>query len=171
MANKPLFYDFSVPRADGTDNITLTIKNLLNTYPKLEPTDEVEFQTLDSTSGKAFFPTNSVAIMNEEEDITEHVKQECVYNFLFLYRTSGLNEKRKQTVKEWLDTLGRWLERQTIDVDGEPVTLESYPALSDGKEFKYFKRQSQAYLYATNENKVEDWGISLQAMYINEFDR
>lgn len=169
--NRPLFYDYSTPQPNGEDNITKAIKELLNEFPRLSNSDIVEFQNMDATSGKAFYPTNSVAILREVDDITDHVTQTCAYNFLFIYRASGMNEKRRQAVKEWLDSLGRWLEKDTITVDSESYRLEDYPELADSKEFKSFKRQSQAYLYATNDNKVEDWGIMIQALYTNEFDR
>lgn len=164
---KILRYDYSMPYADGTDNITTALRELLNSYPELSASDEITFSVLNTDSGKAMFPTSSVAVTNEIIDITGHVEQTCAYAFIVLYRTSGLTENRKANVKEWLDNLGKWLERQ--EVKGN--ILESYPTLSSGMEFKTIARTSQAYLYNTSEDKVEDWGISIQATYKNEFDR
>jgi len=164
---KILGYDYSMPYADGTDNVTTALRELLNSYPELSTSDEITFSVLDTDSGKAMFPTSSVAILNEIEDVTGHVEQTCVYPFMVIYRVSGLTENRKANVKEWLDNLGRWLEKQ--EVNGN--VIESYPTLTKGKEFTKIARTSQGYLYNTSEDKVEDWAISIQATYTNEFDR
>lgn len=164
---KILGYDYSMPYADGTDNITRALRELLNSYPELSASDEITFSVLNADSGKAMFPISSVAILSEKEDITGHVEQTCVYPFMVIYRTSGLTENRKANVKEWLDNLGRWLEKQ--EVKGN--ILNNYPALTGDMEFKKIARTSQGYLYNTNEDKVEDWAISIQATYTNEFDR
>lgn len=164
---KILGYDYSMPYADGTDNVTTALRELLNSYPELSASDEITFSVLDTDSGKAMFPASSVAILKEIEDVTGHVAQTCIYPFIVLYRTSGLTENRKAAVKEWLDNLGRWIEKQ--EVNGNK--LESYPVLSGNREIKKIARTSQSYLYNTNEDKVEDWAISIQAIYTNEFDR
>ena len=57
----------------------------------------------------------------------------CLYPFYVIYRASGLNENRKARVKEWLDTLGKWLEQQKIVVDREEYVLSELPPLTDGR--------------------------------------
>lgn len=166
MAEQALRYDYTMPFADGTDNITQAIRGLVNSYPELPEDDEIAFSMLDVDSGKALFPTSSVVILSEIADITGHVEQTCMYQFLIVYRVSGLTESRKANIKEWLDALGRWLEKQ--EVNGNK--LEEYPKLK-GMEFKTIARTSQAYLHSANNDKVEDWAISINATYTKEFDR
>lgn len=168
MAGKILRYDFDTLSADGSDNLTQTLRNLLNEYPFLSRRDIIEFQVLDTTKGIAMFPNPSVAILTEKEDVIGHVTQTCAYAFTVVYRTRSTN---KEYVKEWLDNLGRWLEKQAINKDDYEYKLERYPALAEGKEFIKIARSTQSYLYGTTEDKADDWAISMQATYRNEFDR
>ena len=171
MEDNIIGYDLNTPAKDGMDNITTALRELLNKYPSLGINDEITFQVLDATTGKAMFPTSSVAIIQEVEDVTEHVTQTCIYSFLVVYRASGLNENKKANVKEWLDNLGRWLQKETISINGTDYKLKSYPTLTSNREFTKIARTSQSYLYNTTEDKSEDWAISIQATYTNEFDR
>ena len=163
-------YDYTMPYADGSDNITIALKQLLNSYPGLNSNDEITFAVLENTSGKAMFPTSSVVILTEKKSITGHVKQTCAYPILLIYRASGLSENKKVKIKEWLDKLGRWLEKQPIEIDGSLHRLGSYPKLTGEQQFEKISATSQGYLYAVTEDKVEDWAISIQAAYINEYD-
>lgn len=172
MADEIVRYDFDAVSADGSDNLTLTLKALINDYPGLEqtPFDEIEFQRLDTTEGFAMFPTQGVSILTERVDVTAHVKQKCAYPFLVVYRTRQ-SSSNKERIKEWLDNLGRWLERQSVEIDGETYKLSGYPALAEGMEFDKISRTSQCHLYGTTDDKAEDWAISIQAVYYNEFDK
>lgn len=153
-------YDYDTILADGSDNITQTLMTLLNQYPGMESETAkyIDFQLLDTVSGIAMFPSPSVAILTENESITGRVRQTCSYGFTVVYRTRTSNPN-KERVKEWLDNLGRWIEKT------------EYPKLNGGKEFVKIARTTQAYLYGTTEDKAEDWAISLQATYSNEFDK
>ena len=63
MAEKILRYDFDVLSEDGSDNLTQTLRDLLNEYPFLSSRDIIEFQVLDTTKGIAMFPNPSVATL------------------------------------------------------------------------------------------------------------
>lgn len=153
-------YDFDTISQDGSDSLTQALIELLNSYPGLTETtvDGITFQVLDATKGIAMYANPSVAILTEKESITGHVSQTCAYAFTVVYRTR-IGTSGKEKIKEWLDNLGRWIERV------------EYPALSGGREFIKISRTTQGYLYGTTEDKAEDWAISLQATYRNEFDR
>ena len=125
---------------------------------------------LGDDSGIAMFPATGSAIMSEYEDITGSVEQECIYRFFVIYRAAGLSEQNKSELKEWLDNLGRWLEGQSISKNGTAYKL-SYPELTDSRKIKTIRRESQAYLDSENENKSENWAISLSARYTNKFER
>lgn len=155
MEDKILRYDYDVVSEDGSDNITKTLLEILNSYPQLD--GEIDFQTLDTTKGIAMFPNPAVAILTEKESITGHVNQMCAYAFTVVYRTRDASRKAK--IKEWLDNLGRWIEQ-----------IE-YPPLSGDRSFVKISRTTQAYLYGTTDDKADDWAISLQATYRNEYDK
>lgn len=152
---KEVKYDF-----DGFDAVTPALRDLLNQYPKLQDGDEISFASLGEDRGKAMFPGSGAAIEKEDEDITGAVTQVCLYPFAVVYRVSGPSEERRVAIKEWLDDLGRWLEK-----------LRIFPTLTGGRKLLSFTRQSPAYLDTVNENQVEDWVISLSMRYQNEFER
>lgn len=150
-------YDFDVVSADGSDTLTQAIMKHLNEYPRLGTGKTIEFQLLDEQKGIAMFPNPSVAVLSEREDITGHVTQKCVYAFSVVYRLKA--GVKVDSVKEWLDSLGRWIE--SVDT----------PVLAHGYEFDKFIRTSQAYKYGETKDKSEDWLISIQASYKREYDK
>lgn len=166
MADQELKYDL-----DGYEEVTAAIRTLLNKYPGLAIGDEIAFATLPETSGKAMYPISSAVIATERESITGHVTQTCVYPLHVIYRAANLTEDRRARIKEWLDNLGRWLERQTITVDDTEYKLDGYPALTGNRVITQVQRQTAAYLDSVNENKSENWVIYISAQYKNEFER
>lgn len=155
---------------EGYEVLTIALQELLNRYPGLEG-GKIAFCVLNDDKGKAMFPQGGSVIINEIEDVTGYVEQDCAYPFYIVYRTAGASENRKAQIKEWLDNLGRWLEKQPVKIKGEEYKLNSYPVLSDDRKFTQISRQSPAFLSGTNEDKVEDWVISIQAKYKKWFER
>lgn len=153
---------------DAMDVITDAIMGLVNDYPALNG-ESILFATLNEDRGKAFFPINGAVTRSDVKDITGHRTQICTYPFLIVYRSGNLNETRRRAVKEWLDNLGRWMEKQTITVGGVEHTLGSYPALTGTRRFSKIERDAPAYLDNVGSNNCEDWAISITAEYINEF--
>lgn len=155
---------------DGTDVLSTVLKELLNEFPGVNT--EIAFSTLSETSGIAIFPTSGAAIISEKESITGHVRQVCTYPFTVVYRASLKKEGQKLKVKESLDTLARWLERQPVTLDGETFQLDKYPDMASGnRRIKAISRTSSAHLNAVYQDGVEDWLISMSLKYENEFDR
>lgn len=155
---------------DGQEVISTALMELLNQYPDLQG-EAFQYATLSASKGKAIFPTSGSAIRTEISDITGHVEQTCEYPFIVIYRASGLNESRKEKVKEWLDNLGRWLEKQPIIIGTVEYKLDEYPALTRGRRFDKIQRSSVAFLDSQTEDGAENWAINITATYINEFDK
>ena len=156
---------------DGYEAVTSALRELLNQYPGLSVGDEIAFSTLEEESGKAMFPISGAVVETEKTTITGKVTKVCLYPFYVIYRASGLNEKRKEKVKEWLDTLGKWLEQQTVIIDGEERRLEEYPPLTGGRKFLSVERQTPSYLDTVNENQSENWAIYISARYQYEYQK
>jgi len=159
---------------EGYDLLTPAIWDLLNSYPGLEKGEKFRFSELNCEYGKAMFPTTGAVVQYEKESITGHVEQMCLYPFTVLFRVSGQTQKRKANAKEWLDTLGRWLEMQTVKIGDTEYKLNEYPELNPSDEetkIMDISRTTPAYLAVTNGDMSEDWVISIQARYRNEFDR
>lgn len=165
MADKEVRYDI-----DGQEVVSTALMDLINKYPGLTQGEYIQYATLGDSKGKAVFPTSGSAIKKEIKDVTGHVEQTCDYPFIVIYRASGLSESRKEKVKEWLDNLGRWLEKQPIIVNGKEYQLDEYPTLTRGRKFKRIQRVSPSYLDSINEDKAENWAINITATYTNEYD-
>ena len=156
---------------DGYEAVTSALRELLNQYPGLERGEEIAFSVLEETSGIGMFPVSGAVVETEKRSVTGKVTEVCLYPFYIIYRASGLNENRKARVKEWLDTLGKWLEQKKVLIDGEEYTLSELPPLTDGRKFLSISRQTPAYLDNTNEDKTEDWAIYISARYQYEYQK
>lgn len=166
MATPKISFDL-----DGSEAVSSVLLTLLNTFPGLG-TRKVLFSTLTETSGIGFFPTSGAAILSDKEDITGHVKQVCLYPFTIVYRSAPRSEEQKLKVKEFLDTLGKWLERQPVTINGTEYQISTYPTLSSGNRvIKSISRSNPAHLNAAYQDNVEDWAISATLRYENEFDK
>jgi hypothetical protein len=164
MADKKVAYDI-----DGFDVMTNAIISLLNQYPDLD--SKITFSSMPEDEGITIYPLGGAIIESEIRDITGWVEHKCIYPFMIIYRESGLSQKNRIAIKEWLDSIGKWLEKQPIEIKGEDVTLTEYPPLTDGRKIESIARTSPSYLYDAKENKVEEWAISINAIYSNKFEK
>ena len=162
MEKKEIKFDF-----DGYEIVKDAILSLINQYPDLE--GKVTFGVLGETQGFAMIPISSSIIESTKKDITGKTTEICYYPFALVYRDAGMTEKRKSSVSEMLDSIGKWLELREVAVDEEVYKLESYPTLTAGREFLQIKRQTPSYLANTYDDKSEDWEIRITARYINEY--
>lgn len=165
MAEKQVIYDI-----DGYDVITDALLTLINQYPALDG-DVVKFSTLNNESGKAMFPVSGAVVESEKENIIGHITQVCLYPFYIIYRESGLSEQNRAKVKEWLDNLGKWLEKKEISIKDKTCRLTEYPVLTGDRKFLSISRQTPSYLADATEGMTEDWTISISARYQYEYDK
>ncbi|MCM1508689.1 MAG: hypothetical protein NC177_16400 [Ruminococcus flavefaciens] len=162
-------YEFDL---DGSEVMSRILLDLINQFPGLSKDKSIKFSTLDETSGIGFFPSAGAAILSSRENIVGHVRQICAYPFDVVYRAAPKTESQKLKIKEFLDTLGKWLELQTVSIDGTEHKLKSYPAVnSDSRVIKSISRTTPGHLNATYNDGVEDWVISATLKYENEFDK
>ena len=154
---------------DGYEAVTAALRELINQYPALSEGDEISFSTLGEDSGKAMFPVSGAVIETERRSVTGKVTEVCLYPFYVIYRAAGLSENNKARIKEWLDSLGKWLERKKVLINGTEYLLEEYPPLTDGRKFLSISRQTPAYLDTVNENQSENWAIYISARYQYEY--
>lgn len=166
MADKTVRYDI-----DGYEAVTSALRVLLNKFPLLEHGEEITFSSLEEESGIALFPVSGAIVETEKRSVTGKVTEVCLYPFFVVYRASGLSENRKAKVKEWLDSLGMWLEQKDIVVDTERYVLNELPPLTDGRKFLSIDRQTPAYMDNSNEDRTEDWVIYISARYQYEYHK
>ena len=153
---------------DGYDIITNALMILLNQYPDLG-SDEIRFSTFATESGIAMFPSLGAVVESERRSITGYVYQSCNYPFNIVYKVAGVSERNKIKVKDFLDKLGRWLEKQPITIGTQEYKLEAYPTLTDNREITSISRTTPAYLESIEENKLENWVVSVILRYKNEY--
>ena len=157
---------------DGTEAVSGVLLTLLNSFPGLSSRQQILFSMLYEASGIGFFPTMGAAMLSNKEDVTGHVKQVCLYPFSIVYRSAPKTDAQRIRIKEFLDTLGKWLEQQPVTVNGEIHKLDSYPVLSSGnRTIKAISRTSPAYLNSAYQDGIEDWVIACQLSYENEYDK
>lgn len=155
---------------NGYDVLTKAMQSLLNQFPLLKENESIGFSVVDADEGFAFFPTNGAIVDKETRDVIGHVQQECAYPIIVFYKASGLSETGKINAKEWLETLGMWLERQTINVDGIEHKLSKYPPINGNCEITLIERTTPSYLTQISDDLVDSWAINITAHYKNEFD-
>ena len=98
---------------DGSEAVSKILLDLLNKFPGLTTGNKsILFSTLSDASGIGFFPISGAALQNSTEDVTGHVTQVCQYPFNVVYRAAPKSETQRIRIKEFLDALGKWLERQ-----------------------------------------------------------
>lgn len=163
--NKHPVYD-----VESYEIVTTALMDLLNQYPLLKD-ESITFGDISEDYGKAMFPSSGAIIINEIRDILGNREQTCNYPFIVLYRAGAMTSKKKITAKEWLDQLGRWLEKQPIVIDGETYQIAEYPTLTGNRKFTQISRTTPATLNDILENNVEEWAISITAQYKNKIYR
>ena len=156
---------------DGFDYVTNALMSLINSFPGLDEGERFTFATIPNEDGLSVIASSGSFIIEHHESITDYVWEVCAYPFTVIYRASGLNQSRKIAAKEWMDTLAKWLTRQTVWINGQEYHLEKWPALSEGRRIKTITRQSPAYLASINEDTSENWVMDLIIQYHNEFER
>lgn len=164
VKNKVVKYD-----VDGYEIVSKALQDLLNSFPGLLKGETIKFSTLEEESGISFYPISGAVIAMETKSVTGKVNQLCNYPFYVVYRTSADSQNSKIDIKEFLDNLGKWLEKQPITIEGESKKLKDYPTLTENREITEIARQTPAYLDKIYENDVQDWVISLALKYRNIF--
>lgn len=156
--------------AEGTNIVSDMLVQLLNRFPGLRGR-KIDFSTLPDASGIAFFPTTGAVFMSNIEDVTGHVRQVCTYPFNVVYRFAPKTDKHRLRTKEFLDTLGKWLERQPVIINGVTHQLDTYPILDQNRTIKTIVRTNPSYLNSAYQDGIEDWVIAITLRYEAEYDK
>lgn len=154
--------------ATGYELLTKAVKDLLNQFPGLNG-QKIYFEEIGEEDGVAFSADAGALVMSERRSITDHVTQICQYPFMVIYRASTTREFQKLNVANFLDTLGKWLCKEPVEISGAVHKLAGYPVLSDGRQITRVTRNN-SYGTVPNENKSQDWILPVSIQYTNEFD-
>lgn len=160
---KPIGADVS-----GHEVVTNAVLELLNSFPGLDGR-KILFEEIGEADGIAFSSDSGPMIMTERRSITDHVYQTCQYPFFVIYRSTSTREFQKLHVQTFLDTLGKWLCKEPVEINGATHRLKDYPTLSDDRKITRILRNN-AYGLVPNENKSQDWLLPVIIQYTHEFD-
>ena len=155
--------------ATGYDVLTEAMQSLLNQYPGLDG-EYVSFEGLTENGGIAFSADDGALVYSETESVTAHVRQLCRYPFYLIYRVGANSERVKMTAQVFLDSIGKWLCKEPVTIDGTPHKLTAYPKLSEGRTIKKITRDN-SYGLEPNKDSVQDWVLPVIVEYENVFDR
>lgn len=164
-ANQPI----RVTADEGYKTVRDAIKVLLNQYPGLYPDEKILFETLDADEGIIFSDNSGALVYSEKKDITDVVHQKCQYPFFVVYRSMTTKERLKLSIQTFLDTLGRWMCQESVEIDGNHVRLPGFPKLSEGREIKRITREN-SYGLDPREDGAQDWVLPVTVEYTNEFE-
>lgn len=153
---------------DGYEAVTSAIMELINQYPEFYK-EEILFSSLNEDGGMAIYPITGPVIETETKNVIGETYQVCLYPFVLIYRGALRSSERKEKIKEMLDNIGKWLEKQTVTINDNDYTLSEYPPLTDNRKFLSITRQSPSFMESASDNGVEDWVINISARYSNEF--
>jgi hypothetical protein len=154
--------------ATGYEFLKKAIKDLLNQYPGLSG-QEIYFEELGEESGIAFSADAGALVISERRSITDHVYQSCQFPFLVIYRTSATREFQKMNATNFLDSLGKWLCKEPVEIGSTVYRLMDYPELSAERKITRITRNN-SYGTVPNENGSQDWILPVSVQYTNEFD-
>lgn len=157
--------------ADGTDEMSIILLNLLNSFPALKRNKKITFATLDKTSGIAFYPSSGAAILRERKSITGHVWQACLYPFVIVYKANPKTQAERLNIKELLDAMGKWLQKQPIKVGNREYQITNYPDCTNtNRKIRSIELTQPAAMVAKDQNGMEHWQIVCRVNYENEYD-
>ena len=152
----------------GYEYMKRAVRALLNQYPGLHG-EKISFEELGEDSGIAFSADAGALVMSERRSITDHITQQCQFPFLVVFRTTATREFEKLNVSAFLDSLGKWICREPVEIDGKNYQLGGYPVITDGRKITRITRNN-SYGTVPNENKSQDWILPVSVQYTYEFD-
>ncbi len=161
--NKPLSLD-----GGGFEILKAAVLAVLNEYPALDGRS-ITFSALEEDSGISMEPESGALIYSETKNILGNVVQKCQFPFFVVYRSGATSEYLKMGVNEFLDTLGAWVCREPVTIDGTERRLEEWPVLTGNRKITGITRFN-SYALEPNQNNTQDWVLPVTVSYTHEFE-
>lgn len=136
---------------------------LLNQFPGLDG-ENITYQELEDSYGICMAPESSPVVLTSQTDIVGGVHRSCQFSFLVVYRTDTSDEAQKLYVSKFLDDLAAWVCKDPV----EDYVRVAYPVLTDGRTITGATR-SNVYAFEENENKSQDWAVSIAVQYTHDY--
>ncbi|MBQ9345728.1 MAG: hypothetical protein IJT94_00115 [Oscillibacter sp.] len=162
---------------EGAEAVSSVLLDLLNRFPGLEPGERIQFATIGPDGGIGFFPNPGAVTSEHKQNVLGQAQDTCRYPFSIVYNAALKTERQRLRVKEFLDTLGRWLEGQPVTIGGQVYKLDAYPDLElslagipdASHKIQAITRLTAAHLNAAYPDGMEDWVFSAALTYRSEY--
>lgn len=155
--------------ASGSEILAEAVKIILNQYPGLYKGEEIKYEELGEESGIAFSNNAGALVYAEKKDVIGVINQTCQYPFFVVYRAAGAaRERQKMSIQQFLETLGKWICGEPVEIEGLIHTFRTYPPLTEGRKISRITRDNS---YATEpyDNGVQDWILPVSVEYTNKY--
>ena len=134
MSETAITQNLPLKQIVDTETETLLSQVLVDLINQFPSPMTVTFNNLNDREGISIFPQGSTFLLNETVSITDYCRQECFYSFNVIYRLAPRKDGQKIRVKEYLDMLGEYLEKQSVTVGEETYKIDEYPTLTANKK-------------------------------------
>ena len=147
------------------ESVARAVLAAANGFPGLAAGERFAFASLDERSGLAVFPREGETVEEERRSVTGRVRRKCRWPFTVVLRTGGPGEGQRESAAAWLDSLGRWLEGQSVTVKGRTCRLTAYPALTVGRKLTAIGRAGAPRQGDRPADRTETWVMDMTAEY------
>lgn len=153
----------------GYEVITEAVRVLLNQFPGLYDDEIVRFEQVRENGDIGFSANDGALVFSETRDIIDNVHQTCQYPFYLVYRNNSDREAGKLSCQEFLDTFGKWLCKEPVEIGGEVYHLKSFPKLTGSRKITRITRDN-SYGLEPQADGTQDWILPVSVQYTNEFE-
>lgn len=153
--------------SSGFEVLKYAVLSMLNEFPGLDGR-EITFSGLSVDDGLSMEPESGALVYTERKFIDGSVRQECQFPFFVVYRSGADSSFLKMNVITFLDTLGAWVCKEEVVIDGTTYQLNEYPPLLGGRKITEVTRFN-SYALQPNENRTQDWVLPITVNYTHEF--
>ena len=150
---------------EGYDSVAMAVLAAVNAFPGLDPGERFRFAGLGQESGLALQTGSGPVILQERRSVTGRVRRLCALPFTVACRTGGAGERQRQDIAVRLETLGRWLEGQSVTVAGRDHCLAAYPALTGDRRLTAIRRAGPPRQADRQQDRTETWVMEMTANY------
>jgi hypothetical protein len=88
---------------------------------------------------------------------------------MVVFRTTATREFQKFIVSDFLDSLGKWLCKEPVTIDGTTYKLKGYPIAEGGRTITKIARNN-SYGTTPNVNKSQDCVLPMSLRCTYEYD-
>lgn len=142
-----------------------TVLALVNRFPGLGEGERFHFTDPGAEHGLALRIDGGPVILEERRSVTGRIRRLCRLPFTAVCRTGGAGQRQRLDTAAWLETLGRWLEGQTVTVGGRDHCLAAYPAPAGAEPFSAIRRAGSPRQAEQRADRTETWIMELTADY------